>query len=423
MTPIVPPLFDRSEASVAYQTASQWANPSDIMSLFLLLGGDMIQKALAQQTGGQQRLPTPAVLSFGWVSYTFYALVSAVGDKLFLPPPEFSAVVFSSEWDSHRTNQSWALCRLLRDFEKTWMPSATLERLSKLRASPESKQRRVGLVVSVFEASDKYEAGIPVRDYLWYSAYALTALQLGISSIPWICYGIWEIFVVTLAGSVLAYSTANLPHWHQERWQCGRQSNKKFVLTRGNGAQHAIVILGQGRSLDLEDLSTSSETFPLPVGTSWVYMILTVLWCALLIMVCGIQEQRWVLVAVGAIGMIHTVFITGCPRNPEFYGIPLDFKEVIGQHKVMRTLMDVEEAYPGVGRSMVATFFPGKLHPHEILWWEDALKKENLVKKSRFQKPVSPEPHKNQKKGVISKYSSRTTTCVSGTEDRAAMEK
>ena len=87
--------------------------------------------------------------------------------------------------------------------------------------------------------------------------------------------------------------------------------------------------------------------------------------------------------------MIHTVLTVGCPINPEFYGIALDFKEVIGQHKVMRALMRVEEVYLGVGRSMVATFFPGELYPHKILWWEDALKKEDLDKKSRFQKVVS----------------------------------
>ncbi|KAI0423969.1 hypothetical protein F5Y09DRAFT_336153 [Xylaria sp. FL1042] len=354
------------------------------MSLLLLIGGDVIQKALAQQTGGRQLLPTPVVFSFGWVSYTFYGLVSAVGNKVFLPPPEFSAGVFSSEWGYQRINQSWILCRLLRDFEESWMPSATLERLLKLRASTDPNRRRVGLIVSIFEASDKQEAGVPVRDYLWYSGYAVTVLQLGI-------------FFVALAGSTLAYLTANLPHWHQERWQCSRKSNKKFVVTRGNGAQHAIVILGAGRSLDLEDLSTSSEAFPLPISTPWVYTMLTVLWCALLITVCGIQEQRWFLIAIGAIGMIHTVLITGCPRNPEFFGIPLDFKEVIGQSKVMKTLMEVEEAYPGIGRSMIGMFFPGNLHPGEVLWWADALAREKDLKKRarQLKQATSPEPRKN----------------------------
>ena len=94
--------------------------------------------------------------------------------------------------------------------------------------------------------------------------------------------------------------------------------------------------------------------------------------------------------------MIHTVLTVGCPINPEFYGIALDFKEVIGQHKVMRALMRVEEVYLGVGRSMVATFFPGELYPHKILWWEDAVKKEGVGERARWRRVGSLWPRKTR---------------------------
>ncbi|KAL6697177.1 hypothetical protein J3F84DRAFT_368217 [Trichoderma pleuroticola] len=55
----------------------QWTNPSDIFSLLLLVGGDVIQKALAQFTLNRFR---PMAFSFGWVAYAFSHLLFAVGN-------------------------------------------------------------------------------------------------------------------------------------------------------------------------------------------------------------------------------------------------------------------------------------------------------------------------------------------------------
>lgn len=54
----------------------QWRNPSDILSLLLLLGPDVIQRALAQLAG---RRVTPVAFSFGWAAYSIGALISATG--------------------------------------------------------------------------------------------------------------------------------------------------------------------------------------------------------------------------------------------------------------------------------------------------------------------------------------------------------
>lgn len=45
---------------------AQWHNPSDILSILLILGPDIVQGAVAQLAG---RIVTPAAFSFDWVAY------------------------------------------------------------------------------------------------------------------------------------------------------------------------------------------------------------------------------------------------------------------------------------------------------------------------------------------------------------------
>ena len=62
------------------QLRDQWFNPGDILSLLLLIGGDIVQKAIAQLVGHEVRLPgssiqlslTPVAFSFGWVRLQFF---------------------------------------------------------------------------------------------------------------------------------------------------------------------------------------------------------------------------------------------------------------------------------------------------------------------------------------------------------------
>jgi hypothetical protein len=55
---------------------------------------------------------------------------------------------------------------------------------------------------------------------------------------------------------------------------------------------------------------------------------------------------------------------------------PLIFNNVIGEPKVMDTLFAVEKAYPRVGKSILDTFFPGKLRLKEERKWHEC---EELV--------------------------------------------
>jgi hypothetical protein len=75
------PLLPRNEeqaVSVASYLATQWDNPSDILSILLLLGPDIVQRAIAQLAG---RVITPVAFSLGWVSYAASAVLSSVGGK------------------------------------------------------------------------------------------------------------------------------------------------------------------------------------------------------------------------------------------------------------------------------------------------------------------------------------------------------
>jgi hypothetical protein len=68
-------LVSRSTLS-ELQLRNQWLNPSDILSLLLLLGPEVIQKSLAQLSGTHL---VPVAFSFGWVAYAITALLSAFG--------------------------------------------------------------------------------------------------------------------------------------------------------------------------------------------------------------------------------------------------------------------------------------------------------------------------------------------------------
>lgn len=66
-------------ATVPDYLVAQWYSPSDTLSVLLLLGPDIVLRAVAQLAG---RAVTPVAFSFGWVAYAVNALLSTVGGKL-----------------------------------------------------------------------------------------------------------------------------------------------------------------------------------------------------------------------------------------------------------------------------------------------------------------------------------------------------
>jgi hypothetical protein len=154
--------------------------------------------------------------------------------------------------------------------------------------------------------------------------------------------------------------TGSLPQWKEEKWACRDKSVKDVIMSRGNGSQHAIIILGEGKGFDLEDLAAGQTNVDVsaPGTTRFALISLAVLWILLLITAAGIKQNAWFLLAIGGIGILQNIFVAGKMRHPEAYGMPLTLVEVIGSPKVMETL-EVEKKYPYAGANMIGTFFPG----------------------------------------------------------------
>lgn len=232
---------------------------------------------------------------------------------------------------------------------------------------------KAGLCVSVFKA-DLATPGHPGYDVVYFVGFGTTIVQLGIAAVPCGIFGDWSILLVTTSGILLSFAMGSILQWPKEKWACRRNSNKTVILTRGNGCQHAIVIIGDGKGLDVEDLAAGPTN--VDVSTSYATMItviiLAVFWILLLITAAGIKQNTWFLLAVGGIGILQNISAAGWSRSPEAFGMPLTLYDVIGESKVMDTLFAVEKAYPQVGRSMLATFFPGKLRPREQEKWDES---------------------------------------------------
>lgn len=339
--------FDANAPGTAF--ASEWAIPSNYaFTVLLLLGGDVISRALAQLSGG---IVTPVSFSFGkyasllhslqitatarswtnmqlgWVSYQVSAVCAAIGDNKLMPGADCSCEVINGKNGFVRSNGSWVIGRMVRDYER-WMGPVVRDLTQSLidsrwkfdqsgadKFSPGSgahvaRPRQAGLVVSFWEPSEKIKAGRPGHDLLYWSGLITTIVQLGIASIPCALYGDWGILLVSGGAMMLCFFMGSLTQWRVEKWACRRldgRSKKNFILTRGNGAQHAIVIISQGRGLDIEDLATGFENLDAPSITLTAQLAtigLGFLWVALLITSSAITDSAWYLIAVGGLGKL-----------------------------------------------------------------------------------------------------------------------
>ncbi|KAI1102938.1 hypothetical protein F4804DRAFT_248944 [Jackrogersella minutella] len=406
--------FDPGFPSVEF--SDQFSNPTDVFSVLLILGGDVVARALAQLVGTRV---TPVAFSFGWVAYAVAAVVSAVGENKLMPPADFPCKVINGGNGFVRDNYSWIIGRVVRDFE-SWMDeqpransdvpkdskedpdsSAVLnpvqtrveeiitlswersKRRARERGKPEPKRSpKAGLCISVYKAR-KASRHHPGYDTPYVAGLLACVLQLGIAAIPCGLYGDWSIFLVTGAGTSLSFISGALPQWSKEKWACRENTDKTFVLTRGNGSQHAIVIQGAGVGLDLEDLAAVDGGAIASRLTRFVIISLAVLWIFLLIAASGISQNTWFLLAVGALGILQNAYVAGASRSPEAFGMPLEFVEVIGEPNVMDALFAVEDRYPRLGRSMLPTFFTGELDEDEKARWKDYRDKTEEGNKER----------------------------------------
>ncbi|PBK87263.1 hypothetical protein ARMGADRAFT_1016768 [Armillaria gallica] len=312
---------------------------------------------------------TPIAFSFGWVSCSFNALMNVLGDGRLVPPPDYPAIVINAQNGYKRDSKSWVLGRLLRDFQRP------------LRDS-------VGMTITVFEAVDADSAGIPSVDLWWYSGLLVILVQLGVAAIPCALHQNWSILFITAAGTMLAFATGALPQWRSEKWACRRKTKKVLSVTGGNGTR--------GVGLDLEDLAAAEPPRMRPRGkddnyaflfTQVACLTLATLWIVFLITVTALKQDTWYLLAVGCLGMVQNVLVAGTERHIGTSGIHLEKIEEYQQEEVMDALMDLEEDYPNVGKSLVGELFPSGLHEAETQWWAGS--KEGYEKLREEKRPDS----------------------------------
>ncbi|CAO2653875.1 Nn.00g106080.m01.CDS01 [Neocucurbitaria sp. VM-36] len=377
--------FDLNAPSAAFE--SVWASPSNYaFTILLLLGGDVVSRALAQLAGSRI---TPVAFSFGWVSYATTAINSAIGENKLMPQADTPCTVINASNGQSRVNGSWVLGRAMRDFEY-WMGDPVRSKVLDLKnakwaydkeqATKQGKDvdkvgfpAHAGLVVSfwTFDSDKKERLQKPGRDLLFWSGIVVAILQLGLSAIPLAIYGNWGVLLVTASAILLCFLTGCQAQWRREKWACRRiepGQKRTYIMTRGNGAQHAIVIECDGCGLNLEDLCTGFDNLDSPAIslTCRLFMVaLGIAWVVLLITSSALSDQSWFLIAVGGIGMLQNIFVAGWSRRPEALGLPLKFKTVIGSPKVSAALIEAERTCPKVGRALVGTFFPGGLFPSE----------------------------------------------------------
>lgn len=396
----------KRDAAAAYFT-SQFKSPQSILSVLFLVGGDIVQKAIAQMPGGRYTgrfTWTPAVFSFGWVSYAVNSLSSALGDGVFLPPPEHPGCIvsvgdFSKDGPvvgsgSQRENRSWVIGRLMRDLQ------------IEVESSKQKEDLEItSLLVSVYQLEgaskpkEGYQALVPKRDWLWWMFIPAIIVQLVIAAIPLMLSAVdknwadmnWAILFVTGAGNALALFTASLSSMHKAEFRKS-SSRQTYALTRGNGYKHVFLVLpdttkthevGEGderrpkvmSSLPyLEDMASSRYTRP-SWRTRLLMYVSAFLWVLLLFAIAGLKEDTWYLFGSGTIGMAVNVLLAGKPREFAACGIPLikvegqkgEFglpKSIPGATKkekmgVRDTLMELEQYYPGAGHALKSIFFNG----------------------------------------------------------------
>lgn len=328
-------------------------------------------------------------MTIGWVAYSISSLVAALGSNKLMPlNSDCKCMVINGISGYSRDNSSWVIGRMVRDIDH-WAGEKTRARVekniadrwqrSKVKNPNASKPTRAGLVVSVYEPSKTLEAGVQQRDWLYWSGVSTMVLQLGLAAIPLGVHGDWSVLMLTVAGTLLALITGSLSQWRREKWACRRFSETPYILTEGNGAQHVILVLGNGHGLNLEDLATGQTGKENDKeNKAWLYLSgLAIPWIILLITATGIEDHTWYLVGMGSLGIVQNVVVAGAVREPRAQGIPLDPVAVYGDASVMQTLYMVEDKYPGIGRRLRDEFFQGRLRDDEVAKW-DALKEREL---------------------------------------------
>lgn len=349
------------------------------------------------------------------VTYAISALCSALGDNRLMPRPELDCILINADSGYGRTNYSWILSRILRDFDfwrRRECDEVKEEKLAELRADIKAKRERLTVQrdeavedtirrkiekdLKKLPADDEVRIALRVTvwqctrttcegsgDMVYWIGLFISSLQLAVAAVPWIIHGEWYTFLVTASGTLLAYASGALPQWFEEKYVSRRlKKSKSIFLTEGNGAEDIILILAGEGDMDLEALAAPQRQLRRPWTTRILCAVLATLWVCFLITVAGWEQRTWYLLGVGMIGMLHNVGVAGLKRQPRAWGIDLQYKDTIVDGKVMGVLYLLEKKYPQAGCSLKAEFFPGNLFPREELLWAYAKRRHHAWQKN-----------------------------------------
>ncbi|KAK7688520.1 hypothetical protein QCA50_008058 [Cerrena zonata] len=352
-----------SRRSGSGSISSHWLNPKDFLALFTIIGGETVQRAVAQLSGHPSYV-TPVAFSFGCLGYAINLSMNLalLQQGRFMPPPDCECIIVNAQSRCIMENRSWILGRLVRDHRQ-------------------HEKHPGGLTVTFYKTTKNDDngriQGVPTLDWVYYSGIFVILLQLGIAVIPGAVDKDWRVFVVTAGGTMLSLLSGALPKWRAEKWN-GRRSYKDsdrtvVCLTRGSGYDDVIVIISEGKDqYRLEDIARTRYA---PVaGTTAFTLILCIAEILLVTILAAIDEHEWFMLGIGALGIVQNAVAAGIRRDLGTTGIHLE--EVgfpITDRKVMKTLQLAEEREPYVGIALVSIFFPGGLRPDEEAWRTDTL--------------------------------------------------
>ncbi|KAI9852386.1 MAG: hypothetical protein M1838_000908 [Thelocarpon superellum] len=381
-------ILRRDSVQTVSELRAQWRNPSEVLSILMSIGGDIVQKALASLAGDPY---VPICFSFGWVNYAFTMIMALIGNGKLMPDPDYPCKVINLATGYVRDNKSWLLGRLLRDDEAPLMDDA--------------------LSITVYDTvgmEDGHpEAGMAMPDLSIFLGYGVILLQLVLAVIPVILDRDWGIILIMGSGTCLAILTGSLPQWKVEKLACKIRSHKVVALTRGNGAQHAMVIRGNGKGLDLEDMALGEgprsarawqryglmtkkrrdakgnfifvdkqgqrcqtgghpmkqtmrfRDLPADIFVTWTATgLLALCWIALLINVAALEQNTWFLALIGALGWIENIAVAGFRRKPMARGIHLRLVKHISGPTALSVLMDVGNICPQATEPLMKEFYP-----------------------------------------------------------------
>ena len=351
MPPIFSPtyehLFARSSLTPIQQ---QWHNPTTILAVLSVIGGDIIHRATAQLAGNSIRL-APVTLSFGWTGFLLSFILSLVGDGRALPRPDCSCTVVDVATQAVSQNKSWVLGRLVRD---------------------KTVYRSKGLHIAFYDMAPTKQ-GVPSLDWIHYLGFSVMLVQFALSLLPGALYGDWNILVVTIWGILLGLAFGTFPQWKQEKWSFGERTadlGSTVCLIRG---KDIMVIrttdMKQPRLVDL----ANAEGAPLSRGTVLFSAILCLLQMGRLLTIAGLHDHAWFSLAIACIGTLYNCIAAGASRDSDTTGIhlqPTGYSDIT-EDDVLEALKKAENSMPSLGLALLPAVTSGLL-PKDYKMWREA---------------------------------------------------